>query len=162
MGHRIHLPLCLLFVSMTAVGCSPADEPAIEATPAVAPAPSLDQAPAPPAASANANAADAPEVAETSPETRSVAQYSPPFPDRLDLFEPPTRARSTVRRDDAGETVELKGFVNVDQPKVVLAIDGVISGIPEGGERYGVQVIAIEPPSVVLQRGRNRWKATLE
>jgi hypothetical protein len=78
------------------------------------------------------------------------------------LFVPPKRAQGTVRRDDEGETVELKGFVNVDQPKVVLAIDGVISPIAEGGEKYGVHVISIQPPSVVLQRGRNRWTATLE
>jgi len=54
----------------------------------------------------------------------------------------------------------LKGFVNVDEPRVVLSIDGVISPIPEGGEKYGVQVISIQPPKAVLQRGRSRWTAT--
>jgi hypothetical protein len=44
----------------------------------------------------------------------------------------------------------------------VLAIDGVISPIPEGGEKFGVQVISINPPHVVLQRGRSRWTASLE
>jgi hypothetical protein len=44
----------------------------------------------------------------------------------------------------------------------VLSIDGVISPVGEGGEKYGVQVISIQPPSVVLQRGRSRWTATLE
>jgi hypothetical protein len=78
------------------------------------------------------------------------------------LFEPPQR-QSTARRDDEhGETVELKGFIDVGEPRVVLSIDGVISSVPEGGEKYGVQVISIEPPTVVLQRGRNRWPATLE
>jgi len=68
-----------------------------------------------------------------------------------------------VKRDDEhGETVELKGFINVDQPRVILSIDGVVSPVAEGGEKYGVQVISIQPPSVVLQRGRNRWTATLE
>ncbi len=93
----------------------------------------------------------------------TMALFDPPFPERLELFEPPKRAQSAVRRDDGqGETVELKGFVRVDEPRVVLSIDGVIAPIPEGGEKYGVQVIAIQPPSVVLQRGRNRWTATLE
>ena len=79
------------------------------------------------------------------------------------MFEPPKRAQGTVRRDDeSGDTVELKGFINVDQPRVVLSIDGVISPIAEGGEKYGVQVISIQPPTVVLQRGRSRWTATLE
>jgi hypothetical protein len=93
----------------------------------------------------------------------TTVQFSPPFPDRTELFEPPKRASGSVRRDDEhGESVELKGFVNVDKPRAVLSIDGVISPIAEGGEKYGVQVISIQPPSVVLQRGRSRWTATLE
>jgi hypothetical protein len=97
------------------------------------------------------------------PAQPTAAQFVPPFPDRLELFEPPKRAQSTVRREDeGGETVELKGFVNVDKPRVMLLIDGVIAPIPEGGEKYGVQVISIQPPNVVLQRGRSRWTATLD
>jgi hypothetical protein len=93
----------------------------------------------------------------------TVADFKAPFPERNDMFEPPKRDNSTVRRDDEhGQSVELKGFINVDQPRVVLSIDGVITAIPEGGERYGVHVISIQPPNVMLQRGRNRWPATLE
>ena len=93
----------------------------------------------------------------------AIGQFSPPFPERLELFEPPKRAQGTVRRnDELGETVELKGFINVNEPRVVLSIDGVISSVPVGGEKYGVQVISIQPPTVVLQRGRDRWPATLE
>jgi hypothetical protein len=100
------------------------------------------------------------------PKVASAAQpaaFTPPFPDRLELFEPPKRAQTSVKRDDEhGQSVELKGFIDVDQPRVILSIDGVVSPIPEGGEKYGVHVISIQPPSVVLQRGRNRWTATLE
>jgi hypothetical protein len=98
------------------------------------------------------------------PPADTVAKnFAPPFPDRADLFEPPRKSAGVVRRDDEhGETVELKGFVNVNGPQVVLAIDGVISPIPEGGEKYGVQVISIKPPTVVLQRGRSRWTASLD
>jgi hypothetical protein len=107
-------------------------------------------------------AADSRKNGETSPKA-PVAQFSPPFPDRTELFEPPKRAASMTRRDEEhGETVELKGFINVDRPRVVLSIDGVVSPVAEGGEKYGVQVISIQPPSVVLQRGRSRWTATLE
>ena len=68
-----------------------------------------------------------------------------------------------MRRDDQdGETVVLMGFVNVDQPRAILSIDGVIAPIPEGGEKYGVQVRMIQPPTVVLERGRRRWTATLD
>lgn len=94
---------------------------------------------------------------------KSVAQFTPPFPDRLELFEAPKRAQGAVRQsDNEGQTVELKGFITVDQPRAVLSIDGVISPIPVGGEKYGVQVLSIQPPSAVLQRGRNRWTATLD
>jgi hypothetical protein len=109
--------------------------------------------------------ADRPTGARKEPDSAptSVVQFSPPFPERLELFEPPKRAQGTVRRnEELGESVELKGFITVDEPRVVLSIDGVISSVPEGGEKYGVQVISIQPPTVVLQRGRDRWPATLE
>jgi hypothetical protein len=89
--------------------------------------------------------------------------FTPPFPDRIELFVPPKRAQVAVQSDDENDdSIELKGFVNVGRPQVVLAIDGVISPIAEGNERFGVRVISIQQPSVVLQRGRNRWTATLE
>ena len=158
MNDRIYHHLGCLFVLMTVVGCSPADESAVDESAAVELTPPADK-PLPPQSATPPQSTD---LAEAPTQKQPVAQFSPPFPERLELFDPPKRAQSTVRRDDAGETVELKGFVNVDQPKVVLAIDGVDATIPQGGEKYGVQVISIEPPIVVLQRGRNRWKATLE
>jgi hypothetical protein len=119
------------------------------------------------AATPNAPQSDAkpatPDLAESSESATTKHEFTPPFPDRLELFQPPQRAQSMARRDDEhGETVELKGFIYVDEPRVVLSIDGVVSSLPQGGEKYGVQVISIEPPTVVLQRGRNRWPATLE
>lgn len=63
---------------------------------------------------------------------------------------------------DSGESVVLKGFADVGEPKVVLAIDGVTTPLSTGDERYGVRVISISPPQAVLQRGRSRWTATLQ
>jgi hypothetical protein len=130
---------------------------------------------APTAAVAEPTPTDAPGVAsaqsEPSPPTANgtevspaaVADFTPPFPERTELFEPPKRAQTTVRRDDeSGNTVELKGFINVGSPKAVLSIDGVITPIAAGDEKYGVQVISIDGPAVVLQRGRSRWTATLD
>jgi hypothetical protein len=153
-----YLLLCLAVV----IGCRSADAP----VPApIAAGETQTPAPTTTAASANANntAARAPELADPNVTSAQVAEFKPPFPERADLFEAPKRAQNTVRRDDEhGQSVELKGFVDVGEPHVILSIDGVISPIPEGGEKYGVQVIAIQPPKVVLQRGRNRWTATLE
>jgi hypothetical protein len=148
----------LLCISTALTGCGATNQPIAE--------PSADEAPAVSAATSAAQPTTAPHtptLAEKQPEAATVAEFVPPFPDRVELFEPPKRAHSQVRHDDEhGATVELKGFINVHEPKVVLSIDGVISPVPEGGEKYGVQVIAIHPPSVVLQRGRSRWTATLE
>ena len=149
----------LLVLGILTAGCHRSAEPAAEPTAAV-------DAPMPTAAAQakpEDKSAPTPELANPTETAAHTAAFTPPFPDRLELFEAPKRAQSTVRRDDEhGETVELKGFITVDQPRVILSIDGVISPVPEGGEKYGVRVISIQPPSVVLQRGRNRWTATLE
>jgi hypothetical protein len=149
----------LVCMSAALYGCSSSSEPVADvpangANAVAAAAPTTQPVSAKP---------HAPELANDQPTVATIAEFAPPFPGRVELFEPPKRAHSQVRHDDEhGSSVELKGFINVDEPKVVLSIDGVISPVPAGGEKYGVQVIAIEPPSVVLQRGRSRWTATLE
>ena len=141
----------LAAIGLLATGCQSADEPA-----ATVAAPPVES----PAVTEVSAVAPAPTTAAAPP---AAAKFDPPFPGRTALFAPPRGGQTSVRRDDdLGETIELKGFVNVNGPQVVLAIDGVISPIPEGGEKFGVQVISINPPQVVLQRGRNRWTASLE
>jgi hypothetical protein len=148
----------LVCIALGVFGCQSSDEPIVAGDAAArAGAPTPAARPEPKAngpLSAKTESKNAPAV---------IAQFSPPFPERDTLFEPPKRAQGTVRRNEAlGESVELKGFINVNEPRVVLSIDGVISSVPVGGEKYGVQVISIQPPTVVLQRGRDRWPATLE
>ena len=64
--------------------------------------------------------------------------------------------------DEQSESVVLMGFANVDTPRVVLAIDGVVTPLANGDEAEGVRVISISPPTAVLQRGRSRWTASLD
>jgi hypothetical protein len=79
------------------------------------------------------------------------------------LFVPPKRAGGAASAQNAGDNaVLLLGFVRVDQPKAVLSINGEISPMAVGESRFGVDVISISPPNVVLQRGRQRWQTTLE
>jgi hypothetical protein len=154
--------VCLLLSLVATAGCQSAEAPASEPT-AVneAPTPAVTSAAAP--AKPKSSPARTPDLANPKVTSAQVVEFKPPFPERADLFEAPKRAQSTVRRDDEhGQTVELKGFVNVGEPSAVLSIDGVLSSIPEGSEKYGVQVISIQPPKAVLQRGRSRWTATLE
>jgi hypothetical protein len=136
------------------------------------------EAPAPAPVATHDSPAPTPAIAAPAKESRTAArtanlgkpkvtpaqavEFKPPFPERTDLFEAPKRAQNTVRRDDEqGQSVELKGFVNVDGPSAVLSIDGVLAPVPEGGEKYGVHVISVQPPKAVLHRGRSRWTATL-
>jgi hypothetical protein len=159
MRKNLRLTLPLLCIGAGITGCQTDVQPAPESVVAD----EMTASTPPPISATQESAPRTPDIANPKDMKAVAASFTPPFPDRLELFEPPKRAQGTVRRDDEhGETVELKGFIDVDQPKVVLSIDGVISPVPEGGEKYGVHVISIQPPSVVLQRGRNRWTATLE
>ncbi|MBX3434105.1 MAG: hypothetical protein KF847_12350 [Pirellulales bacterium] len=92
-----------------------------------------------------------------------IANYEPPFPDRVELFVAPKRQGGQVKHDGGfEESVELLGFATVNEPRVVLSIAGQVASVPAGGAIYGIEVISIETPKVVLQRGRQRWQASLE
>jgi hypothetical protein len=89
--------------------------------------------------------------------------YTPPFPDRVDLFVAPKRqGGGPAAEGSTSGSVELGGFVVVDRPRAVLTIDGQMASLAEGESEFGVEVISIQPPKVILQRGRQRWQATLE
>jgi len=87
-----------------------------------------------------------------------------PFPERTNLFQAPKRQKiGRTKSDGQSETsVELLGFVNVDGQRVALSIDGLVTTIAEGGEAFGIEVISIQPPSVFLRRGKQRWQASFE
>lgn len=128
-----------------------------------------EQAPPPPAAAAQLAPRRQPtELPPALPrevvQVERVAAYNPPYPEREDLFAPPKRTRAATRSNalDDDESVQLLGFVSVDQPKAVLSIDGVIASVAAGTAKHGIEVISIAPPEVVLQRGRNRWTASLD
>jgi hypothetical protein len=161
--------MACLCVVIAATGCqSSSEETAVEPEAvAVAPAAPVSGAPAatPAGEPTPAAPADAAAATPAAPAANAVAQqpYTPPFPNRTDLFEPPRRTEGSARRgEESGGTIELKGFINVNGPRVVLSIDGVIAPIAEGEEKFGVKVWSIDPPSVVLERGRSRWTEKLE
>ncbi len=134
----------------TAAPIVEATEPATETTPEA-------ELPATDLLAAESLAIDEPIVEES-----LVEDYQPPFPDRVNLFLAPKReGKSNASNQE--EAVELLGFVNVrNNHKAVLSINGIVYPIAEGESQFGVEVISIQPPGVVLQRGRQRWQASLE
>jgi hypothetical protein len=173
--------IATLCVAAALFGCSEGGDVSI-ATPAatavataplaqeVAPTPVAGE-PAAPVVPASLDAAsEAAADDETSPTAEGIeeekptdAQYTPPFPDRVDLFVPPKRQGGVVLKEGGTEdAVELLGFIRVDKQQVVLSVNGQLTRIAEGDSQYGIEVISIEPPKVLLQRGRQRWQASLE
>lgn len=172
MQRRLQITATVLLAAVLTSGCAkPVAErapPPPPAAPPTTPTPSVvetetDQSPSTDAVnSAPADRASAQSDEPPAPDASSIAQYQPPFPDRIDLFVAPKRQGGA--HSPAGESleaVELLGFVNVDQPRAVLSINGTIAPIAAGAAQYGVEVISVQPPMVVLQRGRQRWQATL-
>lgn len=105
-----------------------------------------------------------PAPAAEAPTVEQVVEYEPPFPDRTELFEPRKQAARAARLSsgDSAESVVLMGFAKLDEPQVLLAINGEVKPLRSGEEASGVQVISIDPPRAVLQRGRSRWTASIE
>jgi hypothetical protein len=179
---RLPFSMKLAALGLTAVllGCSESGDPVVVApvTEAVAPAPlAREQAPTPQAGDAEAplvptgltenSGASAHDetttTAEQVEENPAAASYVPPFPDRVDLFVPPKRQGGVVLKEGGTEdAVELLGFIRLDKQQVVLSVNGQLTRIAEGDTQYGIEVISIQPPKVVLQRGRQRWQASLE
>ncbi|HYO24189.1 MAG TPA: hypothetical protein VEQ85_04500 [Lacipirellulaceae bacterium] len=88
--------------------------------------------------------------------------FEPPFPDRVDLFVAPKRQGGAAAPGVTEGEVNLMGFVRVDRQRAILSINGEIASLCEGDALHGIEVISVHPPNVVLQRGRQRWQATLE
>ena len=177
--------VALCICALAASGCSESGEtpksialpaaPAIVATPAVATStdkPLVSATSTQPLLASNATASTESISKDEAPVTPTpsaveeaaptVAEYQAPFPDRVDLFVPPKRQGGVRLDGESEDAVELLGFIRLDRQQVVLSINGQITPIAEGASQYGVEVISIHPPKVVLQRGRQRWQASLE
>ena len=112
-----------------------------------------------PKASADLEESSAP-AGETTALEQVLADFKPPFPDRTQLFQPP-RNPTGAAKPEAASPVALRGFVNVNGLKALLSVNGQTSPVQVGEQLAGVDVIAIDPPSITLQRGRIRWTEQL-
>jgi len=89
----------------------------------------------------------------------SAMGFKPPHPDRQNLFSRPHvgGANGTVQ----GADVKVRGFVNVNGVRALLAVRGKAFMMEEGQEKAGVKVVKIEPPKVTLQSGQTKWTISL-
>ncbi len=93
----------------------------------------------------------------------AAEKFDPPFPNRVELFDPPGKPKPAARRAGTGdEQVELKGFVVVNgQQRAMFAFDGRPAVLGAGESHGDVKVVLIDGPTVTLQRGRIRWTESL-
>lgn len=104
----------------------------------------------------------------TTPEVVKVA-YEPMYPDRVDPFSFPGQpsgapiANSSTAAESVtdGIGVQVLGFANVDEPRVLLRIKGNTASLKAGDSTDGVEVIAIRPPAAELRIGTLSWTATM-
>lgn len=156
--------LALALVIATSLGCSNPDaaEPAADSDAVEAPAAGLqtksEKAEGPTSPADNEENSEASEDTEAS----EPQAYKPPFPERVDLFVPPQRGRKVAANNRKEGAVEFHGISNVDEPKALLSIDGVLYPVAEGESKLDVKVVSIKPPAVVLQRGGQVWQASHE
>ncbi len=170
---RVAIAVCLGIAVCLFAGCG--EEVAPDATPTESP--SIEPVTSQPAVEEETPVTEQPDEESTSATddlpvstldqvskpTETLA-YHAPFPDRVDLFRIPKRQGGSFAATPGNieSAVELLGFVNVDSQQVVLSIDGMVSPLEVGNKVAEIEVISIQPPAVVLQRGRQRWQASLE
>jgi hypothetical protein len=147
-------------------GCGQGDVPAGDASPSPAAAsaelqPASDgAATASPTGPAEGSAQADTDAAAAQPP--STATYEAPFPERLELFAPPKRVVSEGPAGNTSEeSVTLLGFIHVDRERAILDFNGQSLPVAEGETHFGVEIVSIRPPAVVLQRGRERWQTSL-
>jgi hypothetical protein len=93
---------------------------------------------------------------------QSQSEFHPPFPDREELFLPPTDGSTEPKTGRPAESgVVLKGFANLDGSRALLTIDGKFVALKAGESRGDVKVISIDPPQVTFRQGNRRYTRTL-
>jgi hypothetical protein len=143
----------LAVFALAVAGCGEAPPTAASRAPApmaAAPAPAPVKPPA------------APALQSADVAVKKAAEYKPPFPNRTELFASPNPAAAAkAARRSVVADVTLKGIVRRDVSRALLEIGGTLVHLRENEERSGVRVVSIEHPRVTLQRGEQRWTATL-
>lgn len=119
---------------------------------------------APPESADSEDSATNDAVPDTAPDVQKTTDFQPPYPNRRDPFrQPDVRKLASDDREAVEDTagVALKGFLNVNGLRALMAIDGRVLALAPGEQLEGIRVIEIAPPQIILQRGRLRWSESL-
>ncbi|QDT06079.1 hypothetical protein K227x_44860 [Rubripirellula lacrimiformis] len=87
-----------------------------------------------------------------------------PYPDREDAFVYPGMESESASPDSAVTSVadvQVLGFAETDQIRVMLRSRSTTQPIAVGGKFEGIEVVSITPPTVELKIGSLIWNATM-
>ncbi|TWT82517.1 hypothetical protein CA13_39800 [Planctomycetes bacterium CA13] len=98
--------------------------------------------------------------------TTTPISYQPKYPDRVDPFrfpgdEMPNSERKSKSSVEKATQVEVLGFANLGEPKVILRTKKSTCALAVGETRDGVEVTDITPPAVKLKSGNLVWIVTM-
>lgn len=151
--NKLLTKLTLSSLTLMAGGCQQNEQPNVDAE-LVAP---VDAKPAAePAAEAGAAIDPVKALRE------AMASYVAPFPERTNMFVPPKDAPRSSSAPLTEGDVQLRGLVNVGEPRAILDIEGATALVGVGDEKFGVRVVSIDDRRVVLERGATQWTASLD
>ncbi len=91
----------------------------------------------------------------------SVNGYVLPFPDREDPFHFPEDASLAETPVSTVKRVEVLGFSNVDEPRVLVRTQNGVNSIRVGQKFDGIEVLEIHRPAVKLKIDNLVWTATM-
>lgn len=94
--------------------------------------------------------------------------FEPLYPHRVDPFSFPGQAPGVTSQNESvsdpvsdGIAVQVLGFANVEEPRVLLRIKGNTKSLKAGDVEDGVEVVAIRPPAADLRIGTLLWTASM-
>lgn len=91
-----------------------------------------------------------------------MVQFRPPYPNREELFVPPSKEiRTTAESQGTVSGLRLVGIADMDGPRAILEIEGVVTTMTSGEERHGIKVVSIGRMEVVLERNGRTWTESL-
>ena len=92
------------------------------------------------------------------------SQFIPPHPERMDPFSFSASGPVSVQERPTIPVVaqvQVLGFAQVDEPRVLLRTKGTTMSLKVGDRIDGIQVMAIDAPTVELQMGSLLWTASM-